>query len=69
MNKDIKDFFVSYNKTDKEWAKWIAGTLEENNYTTYIQAWDFKPGNNFILQMQDAIKNVKGLLLFCRKII
>lgn len=63
MNKDIKDFFVSYNKADKEWAKWIAGTLEENNYTTYIQAWDFKPGNNFILQMQDAIKKCKRTII------
>ena len=37
-----KDFFISYNKADKEWAKWIAGTLEENVYTTIIQAWDFR---------------------------
>ncbi|MBD5511778.1 MAG: toll/interleukin-1 receptor domain-containing protein [Lachnospiraceae bacterium] len=63
MNKDIKDFFISYNKADKEIAKWIAGTLEENDYTTYIQAWDFRPGNNFILQMQDAIKKCKRTII------
>lgn len=57
MSKRTKDFFISYNKADKEIAKWIAGTLEENNYTTCIQAWDFKPGNNFILQMQNAVKS------------
>lgn len=63
MNKDIKDFFISYNKADKEYAKWIAGTLEENDYTTYIQAWDFRPGNNFILQMQEAIKKSKRTII------
>lgn len=63
MDKGTKDFFISYNKADKEWAKWIAGTLEENNYTTYIQAWDFKPGNNFILKMQDAIKKCKRTII------
>ena len=49
MNK--KDFFVSYNKDDKAWAKWIAGTLEENGYTVYLQAWDIVPGDDFIDQM------------------
>lgn len=53
----MKDFFISYNKFDREMAKWIAGTLEENGYSTYIQAWDFRPGDNFILKMQDAIES------------
>lgn len=54
-----RDFFISYNKDDKSWAKWIAGTLEENGYTTCIQAWDFSPGNNFVLEMQKALKVCK----------
>ncbi|MCD8050509.1 MAG: toll/interleukin-1 receptor domain-containing protein [Clostridiales bacterium] len=49
-----RDFFISYNHNDEEWAKWIAGTLEEHGYTTTIQAWDFQPGNNFVLKMQEA---------------
>ncbi|MCD7757139.1 MAG: toll/interleukin-1 receptor domain-containing protein, partial [Clostridiales bacterium] len=49
-----RDFFISYNHNDEEWATWIAGTLEEHGYTTTIQAWDFQPGNNFILEMQEA---------------
>lgn len=59
----MKDFFISYNKTDKEWAKWIAGTLEEYGYETVIQEWDFEPGNNFILKMQEAILNSKKTIL------
>jgi len=45
---DKRDFFISYNKADKAWAKWIAGVLEENDYSTYLQAWDMRPGDDFI---------------------
>lgn len=62
MNTEC-DFFISYNKEDKQWAKWIAGILEENGYSTIIQAWDFKPGNNFILEMQNALLCCKKTLL------
>jgi tetratricopeptide (TPR) repeat protein len=49
-----KDFFVSYNKADRQWAEWIAWTLEESEYSVVIQAWDFRPGGNFVLEMQRA---------------
>src|SRR6266850_5919162 len=48
------DFFVSYNQADKDWAEWIAWELEQVGYTTVIQAWDFLPGSNFVLEMQKA---------------
>jgi TIR domain/NYN domain len=51
---DMKDFFISYNKADKQWAEWIAWTLEEAGYSVVIQAWDFRPGGNFVLEMQKA---------------
>jgi hypothetical protein len=50
----MKDFFVSYNKADRAWAEWVAWQLEEAGYTTIIQAWDFRPGSNFVLKMQEA---------------
>lgn len=49
-----KDFFVSYNGRDKQWAEWIAWILEEAGYSVIIQAWDFRPGSNFVLEMQTA---------------
>ncbi|CCI18740.1 Tetratricopeptide repeat family (fragment) [Microcystis aeruginosa PCC 9807] len=49
-----KDFFVSYNGRDKQWAEWIAWILEEAGYSVIIQAWDFRPGSNFVLEMQNA---------------
>lgn len=48
------DFFVSYNHRDEAWATWIAWQLEQAEYTVSIQAWDFRPGNNFVLEMQQA---------------
>lgn len=50
----MKDFFVSYNGKDKTWAEWIAWQLEDAGYTTIIQAWDFRPGGNFVIDMQKA---------------
>lgn len=50
----MPDFFISYNKADRGWAEWIAYVLEEEGYTTVIQAWDFRPGANFVLDMQRA---------------
>lgn len=50
----MKDFFISYNCFDRPWAEWIAWILEEAGYSVIIQAWDFRPGGNFILDMQRA---------------
>jgi tetratricopeptide (TPR) repeat protein len=55
----MKDFFVSYNKADRAWAEWIALQLEDEGYTTVIQAWDFLPGSNFVLEMQQAASKAK----------
>src|SRR5437764_3213921 len=48
------NFFISYNSTDKKWAEWIAWQLEEARYSTVLQAWDFRPGANFVLEMDRA---------------
>src|SRR5712692_10702164 len=49
-----KNFFISYNKADRTWAEWIAWQLEEAKNTPVLQAWDFRPGSNFALEMQHA---------------
>ena len=55
----MKDFFISYNKADKTWAEWIAWQLEEAEYNIVLQAWDFRPGSNFVLEMQQAAANAE----------
>lgn len=57
-----KDFFVSYNKENKDWAKWVAGTLEEHNYSVYLQAWDIAPGDDFIARMNEFLKHAKNYI-------
>jgi tetratricopeptide (TPR) repeat protein len=52
---DRKHFFISYNSADRTWAEWIAWQLEDAGYTTVLQAWDFRPGSNFVLEMQQAV--------------
>jgi len=50
----MKDFFVSYTHADRQWAEWIAWQLEEAGFTTLLQAWDFRPGTNFVNEMDRA---------------
>jgi len=39
--------FISYNRADRDWAEWIAGTTESAGYEPIIQAWHFRPGEDF----------------------
>jgi hypothetical protein len=50
----MADFFISYNSADRAWAEWIGYVVEETGYTVIVQAWDFRPGSNFVLEMQRA---------------
>ena len=51
------DFFVSYTSADLAWAEWIAQTLEDAGYRTIVQAWDFRPGRDFLHQMQHSTEH------------
>jgi len=57
-----KDFFISYNHHDMKWAEWVAWQLEDAGYTTLIQAWDFRPGSNFVVDMQKSIAQTKRII-------
>jgi hypothetical protein len=54
-----KDFFISYNGKDQNWAEWVAWEVEQMGYSTIIQAWDFNAGGNFVNAMQEAAKNAE----------
>ena len=59
----MKDFFLSYNSADKAWAEWIAWQLEGDGYKTVIQAWDFLPGENFVVGMHEAARETRSTIL------
>ncbi len=57
-----RDFFISYTSVDRAWAEWIAWALEAAGYSTLIQAWDFRPGTNFVQSMDEAAKQARRTL-------
>jgi TIR domain-containing protein len=56
------DFFVSYTGVDQTWAEWIAHVLEDAGNAVAIQAWDFRPGSNFVIEMQKALQSADRLI-------
>lgn len=59
----MKDFFVSYTGNDLDFATWVAELLEANEFSVTIQAWDFRPGDNFISKMNEALVECKKLVV------
>jgi hypothetical protein len=53
------DFFVSYTSTDRAWAEWIAWQLEAEGYQVMIQAWDLRPGSDFVQQMHQLVQEAE----------
>jgi TIR domain len=43
-----RDFFISYTAANRPWAEWIAVQLETAGYSPVLQAWDFRPGSDFL---------------------
>ncbi|HEX7180679.1 MAG TPA: toll/interleukin-1 receptor domain-containing protein [Thermoanaerobaculia bacterium] len=50
----MEKVFISYNHADRDWAEWIAWTLEEAGHSVVLDTWDFRPGENFVLEMHKA---------------
>ena len=59
----MTDFFISYTSADEQWAEWIAYVLEEARFSTKLQKWDFRPGSNFVLEMQRAAQEAKRTVM------
>ena len=59
----MKDFFVSYTGFDSAFATWVAEVLESNQYSVTIQAWDFKPGDNFVSKINEALMECEKLIV------
>src|SRR5918996_982925 len=56
------DFFISYTAVDRAWAEWIAWQLEAAGHRVVVQAWDFRPGENFVIQMRRALDTAERTL-------
>ncbi|MEM6838723.1 MAG: TIR domain-containing protein [Cyanobacteria bacterium P01_C01_bin.120] len=51
-----RDFFISYTRSDRPWAEWIGWILEAAGYSVFIDAWDFRPGANFVTEMDKGTR-------------
>lgn len=47
--------FVSYSRVDEAWATWIASVLEGAGLAARVQVWDSRPGNNFVVWMNEQL--------------
>jgi hypothetical protein len=56
-------FFISYSRQDEDIAERIAWWIEDAGFTTCIQKWDFRPGQNFALCMHAALDRANHVLL------
>jgi len=59
----MADYFISYTSADRGWAEWIGYVLEEEGFTVIIQAWDFRPGSNFVVEMQKAATEAERTIM------
>ena len=50
------DFFISRTGADSQWGQWIGKVLNEAGYTVILQDWDFHPGQDFIAEMDRAMR-------------
>jgi hypothetical protein len=55
----MKDFFISYTQSDLARARWINDLLEAAGYTTVAQFKNMPPGSNFVIEMDEAVKQAR----------
>jgi tetratricopeptide (TPR) repeat protein len=48
-------FFISRAGEDADYAKWVAGVLEAEGYTTTLEDLDFRPGQSVLHEMNQAL--------------
>lgn len=49
-----QNVLISYTSVNQPWARWIAVEPKRAGYTTVVQAFDFRPGADFVHEMQQA---------------
>jgi hypothetical protein len=56
------DFFVSFTAADRDWAVWIASTLEAANYSVIFEDWDFRVGGDWAHEMHRALSSARRVI-------
>jgi tetratricopeptide (TPR) repeat protein len=56
------DFFISYAPADRDWADWIAVSLEAAGYRVILSHWDFSPGANWVAEIARSAAGAERIL-------
>ncbi len=57
-----RDFFISYTGADRDAAEWIGQVLEGAGYKVFLQAWDIRPGMNFVVEMHKGLQDCERMI-------
>lgn len=59
---DQKKILIDYHPDERQWAEWIAWTLEDNDIGTVLEAWDARPGFP-AFSAREVLNDVSGALV------
>jgi TIR domain/Tetratricopeptide repeat/NB-ARC domain len=62
MEAKRAQLFISYAGSNRDWAEWVAWQLADAGYAVEFDAWDWKPGQNLILAMSDALDRCESVV-------
>jgi hypothetical protein len=48
----MADIFVSYTRSDRDWAFWLALELKELGHTPHVHEWEIKGGDDIYAWME-----------------
>ncbi len=55
-------YFISYSGADEKWARWIAEQIRSFGHETVVQAEDCGAGSNFVVDIDEALRGMTGLV-------
>ncbi len=58
----LVDFFVSYATEDERHARKVVAVVEAAGYRTFAQFRDIRPGDNFVVRMEEGLKASRRLI-------
>ncbi len=58
----MDDFFISYTRSDRDWAFWIAKELEAVGHTPHVHEWEIKGGEDIYGWMESRIDAAHHML-------
>lgn len=59
----IGQVLLSHAEADLSWAEWIAWELGRAGYQATLPAWDFRPGSNWVLELERAMRAADRVLV------